>query len=159
MRLADSVAKWVAGVGGVTLAVAISFSSSAYTSFIQVYDKCQTRLIASDATLGGRSLGLFAVIGASTALAGLAWPHVSKQIWYSFHSGRTHRYGNPGPVLDDWHPTIFTANLHSVLIALGFCIVAAVLLAALSIFKRQTSEGLARYVQNIEAKCASAKQR
>ena len=58
MSLGDSVAKWIAGVGGVTLAVAISFSASAYTSFIQVSEKCQVRMIASDAILGGRVFGL-----------------------------------------------------------------------------------------------------
>jgi hypothetical protein len=88
MNLGDPVAKWSAGVGGVSLAIAISFSESTCASFIQVYEKCQVRQIVLDAILTGRIFALLALVGACTSLLGLAWPRISKQFWYSFHSGR-----------------------------------------------------------------------
>ena len=157
MSLGDSVAKWVAGVGGVTLAVAISFSASAYTSFIQVSEKCQARLIASDAILGGRAFGLWAAAGAAIALFGLACPHISKQLWYSSRIQKSHKSKIPDPIIDNWRPTVLIVNIHFSLIALGFCIVVAVPLAALSTLARQTSGGLSRYVQTIDAKCPEAR--
>lgn len=153
MRLADSVAKWVVGVGGVVLTVSISFSASAYTSFIQVSERCQARLIASDAILAGRVFGWGAVFGAVFALLGLAWPHVLKQLWYNPRSQKSRKHNSPAPNLVSWHPTALSANIHVALIVIGICIVTAVPLATLSILARQTPDGLARYVQTIDAKC------
>lgn len=153
LHLGDSVAKWVAGVAGVILAIAVSFSSSAYTSFIQVYDKCQARLIASDAILTGRVFALSALAGAFAALFGLALPHLSKQLWYSSRTLEARKSNTPLPTLNDWHPTTLIANIQSALIVLGFRVVAVIPLAALSVFARQTPEGLAQYVRTINATC------
>lgn len=148
-----SVARWVAGVGGITFVVAISFSTSAYTSLIQVYDKCHPRMIASDAILGGRIYALFATVGAAVALLGLMLPHFTKQCWYNWFVGKARRRGASLPSLQDWHPTTITALLSSVLVAIGFCVVVAVSMSSLSDLYRQTPDGLARYIEQIDARC------
>lgn len=136
MQLGESVAKWVAGVGGVTLVVAISFSASAYTSFIQIPEKCQSRLIASDAILAGRIFALWAISGAGLALVGMAWPHILKQLWYGTRVIKARQDKSLPPDLDKWHPATIAAKIPVVLIFTGFCSVAAVPLAALSGFAR-----------------------
>ena len=153
MEQAASVARWAAGVGGVTFAVAISFSTSAYTSFIQMYDRCQPRMIASDAILGGRLYALFATFGVIFALSGLMLPYATKQCWYNWLVAKARRKNSPLPSLKEWHPTTITAILSSVLVAVGLCVVLAVPLSALSISSRQTPDGLVHYVERIDARC------
>ena len=151
--LRDSMLKWTLGVAGVTIALAVSFSSNAYTSFIQVSDKCQARLIASDAILTGRVFAWFALTAAAAALLGLALPHLSKQFWHNSLLREFRQSGAPPQVLDGWYPTIFVAAMQFALAVLGLGIVVATLLAALSVFAHQTPEGLILYVRNIESTC------
>ncbi len=146
METISPLGKWAAGVGGVTLAVVLSFAGSTYTSFIQVYDKCPTRLIASDAILAARVWALWALIGAAIALSGLALPRIAKLTWHGFGYGSR----------DGWQPAVFTSYAHTILIGLGAAAVASVPLAALSVAARQTPDGLTRYVRQIDARCANA---
>ncbi len=153
MKQVTTVAKWAVSVGGVSLAIAISLSVSAYTSFIQVYDKCESRMIASDAILGGSNLALFAIIGAVSALLGIAWPQLNKQYWYNYLVKTARRQGTSPPRLADWHPTTLTAILSNVLVFIGCFFVLFVPWNALSISYRQTPDGLAKYIQKIDARC------
>ena len=109
--------------------------------------------MASDAILTGRVFALFTLLAALAALVVLALPHLYRQFWYKSRIREARKSKTPALVLNDWHPTTFIANIQSALIILGLCIVVAIPLAALSVFARQTSEGLVQYVQAINAMC------
>jgi len=157
MELVGPVAKWAASIGGVTVAVALSFSASAYVSFIQVYSSCQVQGMASNAVMGGQYFAVKAIIEAVIVLTGSALIHLFKLIWYSSHLQKAHKQGIQEPNLDQWYPTILIARAHSALIVIGTCVVLAIPLTALLVASAQTPEALAGYAKAVDARCANAK--
>lgn len=154
MEKSTVLGKWVAGLGGVTIAIAISFSGSAYVSFIQVAKECYAQLLAADAIRGGGTLALCGTIGASLALAGLVLPEFARQLWLALGMRKAGKQGTPDPTLHDWQVSKFIAIVQIGLILLGFCFVIAVPLGTLSTIKELTSEKLAHTAKSAEKVCS-----